>query len=120
LAADLESAFATRPAAAWEAALSAAGVACVVADGTWQRFLFDEPGSLAPSMVRTFDMPASATSATRADHRPVRDTGADRRLETLGESTVAVLSAAGIDASSLDALLDAGVIGTRRPAARQS
>ena len=34
------------------------------------------------------------------------------RLETLGESTVAVLSAAGIDASSLDALLDAGVIGT--------
>ena len=113
LAADLESAFATRPAAAWEAALSAAGVACVVADGTWQRFLFDEPGSLAPSMVRTFDMPGIGDVRHTGPTIDLSATPAQiGRLETLGESTVAVLSAAGIDASSLDALLDAGVIGT--------
>ena len=94
----LASAFASRPAAVWEKTLQAVDVACAVADGSWQDFLYGDDAQVRPSMVTSYALP---------DVGPVLHTGRPvtltstldpiGRLESLGQSTVAVLSETGLD-----------------------
>jgi crotonobetainyl-CoA:carnitine CoA-transferase CaiB-like acyl-CoA transferase len=98
LAECLASAFDSRPAADWERDLHAADVACAVADGTWQDFLYGEEAPVDPSMVTSCTLPD--VGAVRHTGRPVTLSCAQEpigRLEALGESTVAVLSETGLD-----------------------
>lgn len=104
----------TRSTAEWEVLLAPRDVACVRADDTWPRFLYGDgghPGSVDPSMVVEYQVPGvgavrhtgaavdlSATPATIGD------------LEGLGQSSVELLCAAGLDRATVEGLVADGVV----------
>lgn len=114
LAGSLAAILALRPAAEWERDLCALDVACVRADDTWPHFLYGAAGSPArvdPRMVVEYHVPDVGT---------VRHTGAaiDMSvtpatvgcLERLGQSTVELLLAAGVEPERLEELMARGVV----------
>ena len=113
LASQLGSAFAKRPAAEWEAVLTARGVGCVRADrGPFARFAFDEPFMRENGFVTEVEDPELGRyrrfgpTVTLSDdpvvlHGPCRT----------GEHTRRVLEELGFSAEQIEALLSAGVAG---------
>jgi crotonobetainyl-CoA:carnitine CoA-transferase CaiB-like acyl-CoA transferase len=118
LAAQLTAAFAKRPAAEWEAALGAQGVACVRADqGPFARFAFDEP------FMRESGFVTDAEDAELGRYRrfgPTVTLSGDaatlRGPCRAGEHTRSILAEIGLAPQRIEALVRDGVAGATSPA----
>ena len=109
---ELEAAFATRSAAAWEGDLTAQGVACVeVNTGPHASYVFDAPwaeplGFVEVTAPTGFGPYRRYGRAVRAAWDPGASSGADHA----GANTREVLAGAGYDADAVDKLLAMGVV----------
>ena len=111
LAARLAAVFATRPAAAWFAALDAAGVPCEIENADFPVELFDDPDLRTRGWVASYPHPAvgwveQAGHLVELSATPGR---IERPAPLVGQHTRELLLAHGVAVDEIDALLAAGV-----------
>jgi crotonobetainyl-CoA:carnitine CoA-transferase CaiB-like acyl-CoA transferase len=105
-AADLLSAvFSSQTAQEWEEQLLAVDVACVIADGTWVDFLFDEAAGLHDDFVTTYEMePHGQVQQCGLGVNLSMTPGVLGPVDALGGSTRAILAELGYDDAAIEQL----------------
>ena len=101
-----------RPAAEWEAATSAAGVACVkVFEGTQSEFTCTEPSLLSSGLTVEVDHPLFGRIIRHGPPVAIAGVAADPQPSALfAEDTGAVLSELGLDEQDIARLAATGVV----------